>query len=204
MNKTTETLSVEVQSVMTVRKHGIKSTATEYKCNCNKKEVFTVTETIESKKTVIRFDPFTNPGPLAEEEAMWLNEQFPGLKITPGQVRAVISNHARFQKSDLRAERRKAEIQARMNEREARQARHQERMRASAEKKEAREKAAAEREAAKAKAVADKAAKAEKATAAKTSGNADLADAIAAAKAPVKKPVKKTRPTVAAAAKDTF
>lgn len=164
-----------------------------------------MTETIESKKTPVRFDPFTNPGPLAEEEAMWLNHEFPGLNITPGQVRAVISNHARFQKSDTRVKNRNSEVQERIQEREARQARYQERMRLAAEKREERQKAAAEREAAKAAAAAEKAAKAaEKLAAAQASKNGDLADAIAAASPPKK--VRKPRPAVKVApeAQDTF
>ena len=164
-----------------------------------------MTETAESNKKVqIRFDPFTNPGPLAEEEAAWLNEQFQGLNITAGQVRAVISSHARFQKSESRVVNRSAELQARMGDREARQARYQERMRMAAEKREERAKAAIEREAAKAIAASEKAAKAaEKAAAAKDS-NGDLADAIAAASPP--KRVRKPRPKakVAATAQDAF
>jgi len=164
-----------------------------------------VTETTESKKTPVRFDPFSNPGPLAEEEAQWLNHEFPGLNITPGQVRAVISNHARFQKSDTRVKNRSAEVQERVQQREARQARYQERIRLAAEKREEREKAAAEREAVKAQNAAEKAAKAaEKVAATKASTNGDLADAIAAANPPKK--VRKPRPTVKVApeAQDTF
>ena len=171
----------------------------------NKKAGTTVTETLESKKNSVRFDPFSNPGPLAEEEAGWLNHEFPGLNITPGQVRAVISNHARFQKSESRIKNRSSEVQERIQEREARQARYQERMRLAAEKREERQKAAAEREAAKAAAAAEKAAKAaEKLAAATASKNGDLADAIAAAGAPKK--VRKPRPAVKVApeAQDTF
>lgn len=164
-----------------------------------------MTETIESKKKApIRFDPFTNPGQLAEEEAAWLNAEFPGLNITAGQVRAVISNHAKFQKSESRVVNRSAELQSRVSEREARQARYQERIRMAAEKREERAKAAVEREAAKAIAASEKAAKAaEKAAAAKDS-NGDLADAIAAASPP--KRVRKPRPKakVAATAQDAF
>lgn len=205
MKKTIDSYSETGRVISDVSKDGISSTATTFNIQHSQKEGSKMTETIESKKAPVRFDPFTNPGPLAEEEATWLNHEFPGLNITPGQVRAVISNHARFQKSDSRVQNRTSEVQERINEREARQARYQERMRLAAEKREARQQAAAEREAAKAVAAAEKAAKAaEKAAAAKASSDGDLADAIAAANPPKK--VRKPRPTakVSAEAQDTF
>lgn len=150
-----------------------------------------MTETIESteKASPIRFDPFSNPGPLAEEEAAWLNAEFPGLDITPGQVRAVISNHARFQKSPSRQANRAAEAQALAAEREARQARHQERIRLAAENKAQKEAQKAEREAKKA---ADEAAKAVAAASAAT----DSEDGEAPKK------VRKPRPSKAQVAPD--
>lgn len=158
-----------------------------------------MTETIESTETEtkspIRFDPFENPGPLAVEEADWLNNEFPGLNITPGHVRAVISNHSRFQKSDSRVANRTKENEERAVEREARKARHQERLRLAAERKAEREARAAEKAAAKAAKDAEAAAKAESSTAAGDSGEE------------AQKKVRKPRPSkaqVSPEAQDTF
>lgn len=166
------------------------------------------TESVETTKTApVRFDPFTNPGPLAEEEANWLNNEFPGLGISAGQVRAVISNHSRFQKSDSRVQNRNSEAEQRVQEREERKARNAERIQAAAQKREERAAAAAQREADKAQKAAEKEAKAaEKAAAAAASGEGnldDLAGAIAAA-APPKKVVRKPKAKVDPEAQDTF
>ena len=156
-----------------------------------------MTETIEStkeeKKSAIRFDPFANPGPLAEEEAAWLNAEFPGLNITAGQVRAVISNHARFQKSEGRQANRAKEAEALATEREARKARHQERQRVAAEKK-------AEREAKKAQREAEAKAKAE----AKAASAATESDSGDAPKKAVQKKPRPSKAQVAPDAQETF
>ncbi|QFG14204.1 hypothetical protein SEA_GIUSEPPE_55 [Mycobacterium phage Giuseppe] len=79
-------------------------------------------ETSTTREGKVRFDPFANPGTLAEQEAAWLNEQFPGLNVKASHVRAVISNHTRFQKSDLRRQARDAERAKLAEDREARKA----------------------------------------------------------------------------------
>lgn len=164
-----------------------------------------MTETIEStpkeKKTAPpRFDPFNNPGPAAEQEAEWLNNEFPGLNITPGQVRALISNHSRFQKSDSRQAARQAEAEDKQHEREARLARNQERKRQAEEKREKAEAARQEREAAKRAKAAEKEAKAaEKAT----EDSSEVSAAKAAAEGPKK--VRKPRPSkVSPEAQESF
>lgn len=126
-----------------------------------------------AEDTKVRFDPFENPGPLAEEEAAWLNEEFPGLKISASHVRAVISNHARFQKSPERQATREAEAAAREQEREDRTARHQKRLDDAAAKREAKEAAKVAREEAKAAKDAAAAPPAPKKAAARTKTAAD-------------------------------
>jgi hypothetical protein len=139
------------------------------------------TEKTEAKQVGPRYDPFTDPGPLAEEEAAFLNEMFPGLKITAGHVRAVISNHSAFQKSESRQKNREAEKSALAETREARKQAHAERVAASAVKKAEAEERKKEREAKKAEADA-------KPKPAKASGDSTPAPKPVAKKRPARKP----------------
>lgn len=172
-------------------------------------------ETKTRKPAPIRFDPFENPGPLAEEEAAWLNEKFPGLDIQPGHVRAVISHHSEFQKSPSRQANRAAEHEAVAKDREERKQRHADRMATAEERRKEREAAAvkrqqdaAEKAAAKAQAAKEKAEKkaaeaAEKAAAAEAETEADRPSAPVKKAAP-KKRVSRTRSSDAASADDEF
>jgi translation initiation factor IF-2 len=60
------------------------------------------------------------PGPLAEAEAKWLKAE-KGVEITAAQVRAVLSFHGEFQKSDARKAQRAAEAAERKADREAKE-----------------------------------------------------------------------------------
>lgn len=75
------------------------------------------------------------PGPLAEAEAAWLLAE-KGVEITAAQVRAVLNFHGEFQRSDARKAQREALLQERAARDEQRKA-----------DREAKEKAKAEREA---------------------------------------------------------
>lgn len=104
----------------------------------------------EPKQVGPRYNPFDNPGALAEEEAAFLNEMFPGLKISAGHVRAVISNHSAFQKSESRQKNREAESAQLAEERAARKQAHADRVAANAVKKAEAEQRKKDREAKKA------------------------------------------------------
>jgi len=163
-------------------------------------------ETIEKKpggqKGVQRFDPFENPGQLAEQEAEWLNEKFPGLDIEPKHVRALVSNHSAFQKSDARQANRIKEAEERAAAIEERKAANEQRKLDAAAKKVEAEAKRKEREEAKAAAEAEREAK----RAEKAAAKGETKESIAAgASAPAK--VKRPRPSkakVAADAEDSF
>lgn len=154
------------------------------------------TETIESpveekkkskREGVVRFDPFENPGPIAEQEAGYLNNKYPGLGIEAKHVRAVISSHSEFQKSDYRKEAKAAEDESRAQARQDRINRHEERKAAMAEKREERARNRAQRESQKAKREAARAAKAAE-KAARQEAGIEAATEAAAGPKKVRKP----------------
>lgn len=102
-----------------------------------------------TKVTGPRFDPFDNPGESAVQEADFLNKKFPNLGIKPSHVRAMLSSHAEFQKSDFRQKARTAEQERRAQAAEDRRVAAEEKKAAAAEKKAAAEAARAEKAAAK-------------------------------------------------------
>ncbi|WQY91170.1 membrane protein [Mycobacterium phage Benzema] len=145
-------------------------------------------ETSTTREGKVRFDPFANPGTLAEQEAAWLNEQFPGLNVKASHVRAVISNHTRFQKSDLRRQARDAERAKLAEDREARKAAAEQRKADAEQRKAEREQRKAERAA---KAAAKAAEKPEAKPAAKKAAPAKAAPKPAPKKR-VSRPRKRT------------
>ena len=158
-----------------------------------------------AKVTGPRFDPFSNPGETAKQEAAWLNEKFSefgNLGIKPSHVRALLSGHAEFQKSPERQAAREQEKLAKAAEAEARaeavEAKKQER----AEAAEAAEAAKAERAEAKEAARVAKeeaaAARKEAAAAKKKPATKAVEELLPAAKPAPKKRVAKRRPARAA------
>lgn len=90
-----------------------------------------------------RLDP-KSPGELAKLEAKWITETY-GVRITAAQVRAVLSYHSEFQKSDARREQRETAAAARAEAKAAEAAARAERMTASAAEKAAKLQAEADR-----------------------------------------------------------
>jgi ATPase subunit of ABC transporter with duplicated ATPase domains len=140
----------------------------------------------EPKQVGPRYDPFENPGPLAEEEAEFLNALFPGLDISSGHVRAVISNHAAFQKSESRQKNREAESAQLAQDRQARKEAHADRVAANAVKKAEAAQRKAERDAKKEADAAEKASRPTKVASKPAKAASD--------DTPAPKPVAKKRP----------
>ena len=152
----------------------------------------------------VRFD-INNPGPTAIEEANWLNEQFPGLAIKPKHVRALLSNHARFQKSPERQASRLAEQQKAAEAREERAAAVEQRKAESEQRKQEAETAKEQRKADREAKAAEKAATAEaKAAEPKKVVKKPVAVKADPSEVPAKKtPVQKPRPRPAAKTQDS-